>query len=180
MWKKNGNRNGSNATQSSSFHNLRMLPAQHKNYLRLCKGQRESFFSTHYTRWNIFAENMFECWKLCSPELWSLSGKLFICAQRRALIPPALYEPRDLTHEWHASPLLSPSPTVNYKHTSATLSIQISPAVHLSSFKSKNPTQKAKNDHPFSVLRPWWLKHVWTCPIKLLDGASMFRVVLRS
>lgn len=32
---KNGNRNGSDATQSSGFHNLRMPLVQHKNYLRL-------------------------------------------------------------------------------------------------------------------------------------------------
>lgn len=36
---KNGNRNGSDATHISSFHNLPMPPVQHKNYLRLWRNK---------------------------------------------------------------------------------------------------------------------------------------------
>lgn len=48
---KNGNHNGSDATQSSSYHNLWMLLAQHKNYLRLWRN-RNIWWSHLYLLWN--------------------------------------------------------------------------------------------------------------------------------
>ena len=56
---------------------------------------------------------------------------------------------------------------------SASPSVQISPAVQPSSLQFQQPdTEEKKKKHPVTVL---WL---WTCPIKLPDGVSMFQVVV--
>ena len=58
--------------------------------------------------------------------------------------------------------------TVSYK---CTFSDSLSPNQPSSSLQltSHDPTQKKKNYHPVTVLWLWWLKHVWTYQIKLLD-----------
>ena len=96
---------------------------------------------------------------------------------------PTVSKPHKPTHEQPNLPVPSLSLTVSFKRTlSNSLSPnQLSSSLELTSVPTtRRKRRKKKKYHPVTVLSLWWLKHVWTHPIKLLDGASMFQVIFRS
>ena len=92
---------------------------------------------------------------------------------------PTVSKPHKPTHEQPNLPVPSLSLTVSFKRT---LSNSLSPKAQQftsAHFGSNNSTQMKKKYHPVTILWLWWLKRVWTCPIKLLDGVSGdFQVVV--